>query len=170
MPGSQLMPASGGRALGVSGAHGAGCGRARCGLREGALVQLELMVLGSAFAHGARCGAPAREVRGCDANAAISREVWGRKTATQRETPWRTGQFSTGLSGWFVTPVGVAAASRRSLHSTSSLNESCSGCEWPRSALRRARTARCQAQSASPAFDRGVPGADRRGKSGRSSS
>ena len=62
---------------------------ARCGLREGtvrlregALVQLELVVLGSAFAHGARCGAPAREVRGCDTNAAISREVWGSKTAT----------------------------------------------------------------------------------------
>ena len=88
MPGSQLMPASGGRALGVSGAHGAGCGRARCGLREGALVQLELMVLGSAFAHGARCGALA--------------EVWGRKTATPVTKPIAERDNSVrGLSVWF---------------------------------------------------------------------
>ena len=160
MPGSQLMPASGGRALGVGGAHGAGCGRARCGCVRAHSSSLSSWCLAP----------PLPMVRG----AALRRERCGGATLTPRfrekfggvrQLPRRAN-----VAGWFVTPVGVAAASRRSLHSTSSLNESCSGCEWPRSALRRARTARCQAQSASPAFDRGVPGADRRGRSGRSSS
>ena len=94
----------GGRALGVGGAHGAGCGRARCGVREGALVQLALLtILGSAFAHRR-----ARSVTGVN-----QLPKYGRHSA-----PRRTGALATRGPGELSLQVdpgtGVSAAAERS--------------------------------------------------------